>query len=76
MDTTKALRLIGYSSDSPTEKGWYHVIFEPGEMPKLVYLRVGTWGMTWGYDMEDDPELINKKDARQMLFKKADHGRD
>lgn len=70
----KALRLIGYSSDKPTENGWYHVIFEPSDMPRLVYLRVGEYGLTWGYDMEDDPELISEEN--QALFKKAAHGRN
>jgi len=61
----------GYSSTKPTADGWYHVTFEPGYGSK-VYLWVSEYGISWGYDQEDDSEMINSEEIESMLFKKAE----
>ena len=67
------LKLIGYTFDKPTEDGWYFVIFEPNDMPSRVYLHVSEYGIAWGYNKEDDPEMIESATIFPdlVLYKKA-----
>lgn len=77
MDTTKALGFIGHSPDIPIAPGWYYVVFETDGFPIRVYLRPGEPGrITWGWDEEDDPELIDSEDIKFMLFKKVPNARN
>lgn len=68
-----ALNLLGYTLEKPTEDGWYFVIFEPGDYPKRIYLHVTEYGISWGWDEEDDPEMIESSvsDLDLVLYKKA-----
>lgn len=64
---------MGFTTDKPTTDGWYFVIFEPKDYPKLVYLHMSKYGISWGYDEEDDPEMMESSDEPKMiLYKKAE----
>lgn len=79
MGTIKPLQLIGYTSDVPTEPGWYYVIWELRRFPSLIYIRPtvidGNKRITWGWDIEDDPELIDAEEVSAMMFKRSSHAR-
>lgn len=68
MGNINALKAIGYTTDQPTVSGWYHVIFEPHDMPRRVYLHCSEHGISWGSDKEDDSEMVSGDNVR---YKKA-----
>lgn len=63
-----------YSTQKPTESGWYDVIWEPGGVPMRVWITVGEHGLTWGWTEYDDPESVDLdvEDPGLIQYRRAD----
>ena len=66
--------MIDFTTEKPTESGWYDVIWQPGEEPVCVWVFVSEWGLLWGWDEHDDPEAIELdiRDPDLIQFRKVE----